>query len=61
MISETPVNLSRPDVAQAYQVPYAHDSGFTTELVSSVIPPHTELTITVVLTNGQTIKIGEIK
>lgn len=61
VISETPVNLSRPDVAQAYQVPYAHDSGFTTELVSSVIPPHTELTITVVLTNGQTIKIGEIK
>ena len=61
VITETPVNLSRPDVAQAYQVSYAHDSGFTTELVSSVIPSHTILTITVVLANGQTIKIGEIK
>ena len=61
VIIEAPVNLSRPDVAQAYQVPYAHDSGFITELVTSVIPSHTELTITVVLANGQIIKIGDIK
>ena len=61
VIIEAPVNLSRPDVAQVYQVPYAHDSGFTTELVTSVIPSHTELTITVVLANGQIIKIGDIK
>ena len=61
VISETPVNRSRPDVAQVYQVPHAHNSGFTTEIVTPVIPSHTVLTITVVLANGQTIKIGEIK
>lgn len=61
VINETSVMGSRPDVAQVYQVPYAHNSGFATELVTSVIPSHTVLTITVVLANGQTIKIGEIK
>ena len=61
VIVETSVNLSRPDVAQVYRVPYAQNSGFATELVTSVIPSQAVLTIIVVLANGQTIKIGEIK
>lgn len=60
-IAETPVNLSRPDVAQVHQVSYANNSGFSTTIATSAIPSHTVLTIAVVLANGQTIKLGEIK
>ena len=60
-ITETSVNLSRPDVAQVYQVPQADNSGFATTVVTSAIPPQTVLTIEVVLSNGQAITIGEIK
>ena len=61
IITETSVNLSRPDVAQVYQVPHADSSGFNTTIVTSAIPPETVLTIEVVLSNGQAIKIGEIR
>jgi hypothetical protein len=60
IIAETPVNLSRPDVAQVYQLSHASNSGFSIILATSAIPRQTALTIAVVLNNGETIKIGEI-
>lgn len=60
VLCETKVNLPRPDVAQVYPMPEAKTSGFSTNLVVSLIPQQAQLKLKVFLSNGQQIVIGTI-
>ena len=60
IILETPVNLSRPDVAAVYPIAHAHNSGFSTTVATSFIPSHSILTVSAILTDGEVVKIGII-
>ena len=60
VLCEAKVNLPRPDVAQVYPMPEAKTSGFSTNLVVSLIPQQAELKLQVLLKNGQQIAIGTI-
>jgi hypothetical protein len=60
-LCQTDISLPRPDVAQVYPIPNAKNSGFTTELVLSFIPPQAKLDLKVVLKNGTQVSIATIK
>ena len=60
ILAESPVNLSRPDVAQVYRTNNAQNSGFTLILASSNIPCQTKLTIEVILVNKERISLGTL-
>ena len=62
MITTTPINLKRPDVAIAYpQLPEAIDSGFSTTINLTDLPHKAELELQVVLANKTKIRLGKIQ
>ncbi len=58
ILAETPVNLSRPDVAEVFAIANAQNSGFAVILASSAIPSQTKLNIEVILANRECISLG---
>ena len=60
VILETSVNLSRPDVAEVYPLPHAHNSGFSTTVATSFIPSQVTLTISAISLDGEAVNIGTI-
>lgn len=60
VLCEAPVNLPRPDVAQVYPMPEAKTSGFSTNLIVSLIPNSAQLKLQVRLKNKQQIILGTI-
>lgn len=60
-IEETPVNLSRPDVAEAYHLPSGENKGFQLDFSTFGIPPQTVLNLEVALQDGSQITIAIIK
>ena len=60
ILAETPVNLSRPDVAQVYALNNSHNIGFTTILACSAIPARTKIKIEVILANRERISLGTL-
>ena len=60
ILSEAPVNLSRPDVVQVYRTNYAQNSGFTISLASSIFPHQTNLTLEVIFVNRDRICLGTL-
>lgn len=61
LLSQAPVNLSRPDVAKAYHLDDGANKGFELNLNIMGIPPETSLTLEVVLRDRTFINIGTIK
>ena len=62
MITTTPVNNNRPDVAIAYpQLPEAVNSGFSTTINLTDLPHKAELDLQVVLANNTKIRLGKIQ
>ncbi|HHP7230439.1 MAG TPA: sulfotransferase family 2 domain-containing protein [Xenococcaceae cyanobacterium] len=61
LLSETAVNLSRPDVAKFYQLPDDKKPGFQLNLNVMGIPAQTILTIKVVLSDRTSLTLARIK
>ncbi len=61
LLSETPVNLSRPDVAKAYHLPDGENKGFQLNLNVMGIPPQTILTLEVSLRDRTSVTIATLK
>ncbi len=61
LLSETPINLSRPDVAKAYNLADGDNRGFKLDLNVIGIPPQTVLTLEVVLGDSGSVKIASLK
>ena len=62
MITTTPINHNRPDVAIAYpQLPKAVNSGFSTTINLTDLPYKAELDLQVVLANYTKIRLGKIQ
>jgi hypothetical protein len=61
LISETPINLLRPDVAQAYHLPNEENTGFQLNLNLLGVPPQTILSLEVELQDFSQVTIAVIK
>ena len=61
LLSEAPINLSRPDVAKAYNLADGDNRGFKLDLNVIGIPPQTVLTLEVVLGDSGSVKIASLK
>ncbi len=61
LISETPVNLSRPDVAKAYHLPHGENKGFKLDFNVVGIPPKTVLALEVSLQDNSKVTIAIIE
>ncbi|VEP15125.1 hypothetical protein H1P_310026 [Hyella patelloides LEGE 07179] len=61
LISETPVNLSRPDVTKAYHLPRDENKGFKLDFNVMGVPPQTILSLEMGLQDYSQVTMAIIK